>query len=155
MLAQMESRQAKLTDQNKQLQKDFEESEDNLEQLKSDYEDLKEQLVEKCNDTVNREIEERCFALTSEIDELSKKHHYVESECRQNEIIIKLLLIISVELASTKKDLENANEKLANTKEQFLNEKEEHQAEFDELQEKVIFYIHFPDLIDLLFSLPI
>ena len=76
----MESRQAKLTERNKQLEKDFEESEDSLEQMKSEYEDLKEQLVEKCNNTVNREIEERCFALTSEIDELSKKHHYVEGE---------------------------------------------------------------------------
>ena len=80
MLTEMESRQAKLTERNKQLEKDFEDSEDNLEQLKSEYEDLKEQLEEKCNDTVNREIEERCFALTSEIDELSKKHHYVEGK---------------------------------------------------------------------------
>ena len=62
---------------------------------------------------------------------------YKDKECN---------LIILVELASTKKDLEQANEKLANTNEQLLNEKEEHQAEVDELQEKVIFMSTFPTL---------
>ena len=61
-----------------QLEKDFEDSEDNNEALKAEYEDLKEQLTEKCNETVNRELEERCFSLTSEIDEMCKKLHQTE-----------------------------------------------------------------------------
>ena len=68
---------------------------------------------------------------------------YKDEECN---------LIILVELASTKKDLEQANEKLANTNEQLLNEKEEHQAEVDELQEKVIFMSTFPTLQILQFA---
>ena len=74
-LVQLEDREKKLTEHNHQLEKDFEESEDTNEQLKADFEDLKEQFEDKHNGTVNRELEERCFALTGEIDELCKEHH--------------------------------------------------------------------------------
>ena len=75
---QLEDREQKLKAQNNQLEKDFEDSEDNYEALKAEYEDLKEQLTEKCNETVNRELEERCFSLTNEIDEMCKKLHQTE-----------------------------------------------------------------------------
>ena len=77
-LAQMEDREKKLTERNRQLEKDFEDSEDANEALKADFDDLKEQFEDKHNGTVNRELEERCFALTGEIDELCKKHHHTQ-----------------------------------------------------------------------------
>ena len=124
---QLEDREKKLTEHNHQLEKDFEESEDTNEQLKADFEDLKEQFEDKHNGTVNRELEERCFALTGEIDELCKEHHRTGGK---KQLVNQSIMCDLVELETTKKEFRKA-------KEQFLNQKEEHDAEVNELEQKV------------------
>ena len=75
---QLEDREQKLTAENNQLEKDFEEAEDNNEVLKAENEDLKEQLTEKINETGNRELQENCNSLTKDLDEMHKKLHQTE-----------------------------------------------------------------------------